>query len=58
MKKILTCGSCSVYTMKQECPKCSKKTVEAKPPRFSLDDKYASYRREVKRKELEEKGLL
>lgn len=44
--------------MKQECPKCSLKTVEARPPRFSLDDKYASYRREVKEKELKEKGLL
>tara|TARA_Y100000310_G_scaffold345524_1_gene465980 strand:+ start:6002 stop:6136 length:135 start_codon:yes stop_codon:yes gene_type:complete len=44
--------------MKQECPKCSAKTVEAKPPRFSLDDKYASYRREAKEKEREEKGLI
>ena len=58
MKKILFCGTCKVYTMKQECPKCSLKTVEAKPPRFSLDDKYSSYRREVKREELEEKGLV
>ena len=58
MKKILTCLECKTYTMKQECPSCSAKTVEARPPRFSLDDKYASYRREVKEKELKEKGLL
>jgi len=44
--------------MKQECPECSGKTVEAKPGKFSLDDKYASYRREVKEKEREEKGLV
>jgi rRNA maturation protein Nop10 len=44
--------------MKQECPTCSGKTVEAKPPKFSLDDKYASYRREVKEKKRKEKGLV
>ena len=58
MKKILVCETDHLYTMKQECPKCSGKTVEAKPPKFSLDDKYASYRREVKEKEREEKGLV
>ncbi len=58
MKKILTCQTCSLYTMKQLCPKCSGKTVEAKPPKFSLDDKYASYRREVKETSREEKGLI
>ncbi len=58
MKKILTCKTCNIYTMKQECPTCSGKTVEARPPRFSLDDKYASYRREVKENELKEKGLI
>jgi rRNA maturation protein Nop10 len=58
MKKILICGLCSKYTMKPECPSCSGKTVEAKPPKFSLDDKYASYRREAKENERKEKGLL
>ncbi len=28
------------------------------PPKFSLDDKYASYRREVRKKKFEEQGLL
>ena len=58
MKKILVCESCSKYTMKQQCPQCSGKTVEARPPKFSLDDKYASYRREVKETERIEKGLI
>ena len=58
MKRILYCGTCSKYTMKQECPSCGGKTVEARPPKFSLDDKYASYRREAKEAERKEKGLL
>ena len=58
MKKILFCGNCSKYTMKQECTVCSSKTVEARPPKFSLDDKYASYRRLAKEEERKEKGLI
>ena len=58
MKKILICKICHNYTMKQECSECGGKTVEAKPAKFSLDDKYAAYRREVKEEERRRKGLI
>ncbi len=43
--------------LEQLCPSCRTATIIPKPPKFSLDDKYAGLRREVKRKELGEKGL-
>lgn len=36
------CGKCG-YTLKEEC-KCGK-TKDAHPPKFSVSDKYAKYRR-------------
>ncbi|MBU0459684.1 MAG: ribosome biogenesis protein [Nanoarchaeota archaeon] len=56
-KRIHKCNSCQEYTMKEECSKCKSKTVLPKPPKFSLNDKYAHLRRKVKKKELTEKGL-
>ena len=44
------------YTMKEKCPHCGAATVLPKPPKFSLEDKYAGYRRDSKKKELVEKG--
>ncbi|NHJ00532.1 MAG: ribosome biogenesis protein [Candidatus Heimdallarchaeota archaeon] len=39
------------------CEKCNERFMNASPPRFSLHDKYAGYRRRMK--ELaKEKGLL
>ena len=58
MKKILICGTCKKYTMKQVCPSCAAATVEARPPKFSLDDKYAPYKREAKEALRKEKGLI
>ncbi len=37
---------------------CGDKTESLKPPKYSPVDKYANYRREAKRKEFQEKGLL
>ncbi|MFH1510768.1 MAG: nucleolar RNA-binding Nop10p family protein [Candidatus Woesearchaeota archaeon] len=54
---ILKCPGCGKYTMKEKCD-CGGVPVPPKPPKWSPDDKYASYRRQAKRKELEEKGLL
>ncbi|HLC71481.1 MAG TPA: RNA-protein complex protein Nop10 [Candidatus Nanoarchaeia archaeon] len=51
------CSSCQKYTLQQVCPSCNTATVIPKPPKFSLDDKYAGLRREAKRKGLMEKGL-
>lgn len=56
-KHILKCISCSSYTMKETCS-CGGKAVTSKPPKYSPEDKYGEYRREVKKKELVEKELL
>ncbi len=49
MKHIMICRSCKVYTMKQFCPKCSSKTDNPKPPKWSPDDKFGAYRRKAKK---------
>jgi len=40
------------------CSKCEVKTITPKPPKFALNDKYEPMRREIRKKELEKKGLL
>ena len=57
-KHIHKCGSCQLYTLHEACPKCQGKTIIPKPPKFSLNDKYSSYRRESKKEEFAEKGFL
>jgi len=47
---------CKKYTLKEEC--CGKNTIIKIPPRFSKQDKYASYRRKAKENEWRERGLL
>jgi len=51
------CNSCKIYTLKKECPQCNSLTLTPKPPKFSLEDKYANYRRKVKKEELIKKKL-
>ena len=43
--------------MSKECSQCKNKTLLPKPPKFSLDDKYAGYRREALKEKLIQKGL-
>ncbi len=57
MRHIFKCGECSAYTLKEEC-KCGGKAVTTKPPKYSPEDKYASYRRKAKKDLLEKEGLL
>ena len=57
MKHILKCSKCEKYTMKEKC-ECGGEAVNVKPPKFSIEDKYGSYRRKVKKPELTKKGLL
>jgi|TARA_B100002003_G_C14120155_1_gene538734 H/ACA ribonucleoprotein complex subunit 3 len=57
MKHILKCQDCGEYTLKEKC-KCGGKAVLAKPPKYSPEDKYGKYRRQVKKPELEKKGLI
>lgn len=57
MKKLLFCAGCSAYTMK-EVHSCGSRTATREPAKWSPEDKYGKYRREARRKELEEKGLV
>ncbi|MBI3031972.1 ribosome biogenesis protein [Candidatus Woesearchaeota archaeon] len=56
-KHILKCIGCQKYTMNEHCS-CGGKAVSPKPAKYSPEDKYGHMRREVKKKELIEKGLL
>ncbi|MHA1967166.1 MAG: nucleolar RNA-binding Nop10p family protein [Candidatus Hodarchaeales archaeon] len=42
---------------KQLCPKCNSQFRSAYPPKFSIHDKYADYRRKMK-EEAKQRGLL
>ncbi|MFW5991457.1 MAG: nucleolar RNA-binding Nop10p family protein [Candidatus Nanoarchaeia archaeon] len=55
-RHIMFCKLCQNYTMKESC--CDQKAVSSKPPKYSPEDKYAEYRRRVKRPELEKEELL
>ncbi len=43
--------------MQEKC-ECGGKALNPKPPKYSPEDKFGKYRREVKKKEWEKKGLL
>jgi len=58
MKHILKCDKCGIYTMKNICPKCNNETINPKPAKFSIDDKYGSYRRKAKSEFLVRDGLI
>ncbi len=49
VKTFYFCESCNEYTLKEDC--CNKKTINKTPPKYSPDDKYASYRKDIKKKE-------
>lgn len=57
MKHILKCISCGNYTLKEKC-NCDGSALNPKPPKYSLEDKYASYRRKAKESQLKEKNLI
>ncbi|RLE39624.1 ribosome biogenesis protein [Candidatus Woesearchaeota archaeon] len=57
MRHILKCSKCGGYTLNKKC-RCGGIAATIKPPKYSVEDKYAKYRREIKRKEREEAGIL
>ena len=57
MKHMFRC-ECGNYSLAKICSKCGKDTQQPKPPKFSLEDKYADYRRQTKKEELKKKKLL
>ncbi|MFX0098306.1 MAG: nucleolar RNA-binding Nop10p family protein [Candidatus Hodarchaeota archaeon] len=53
MPKLLKkCYDCGTYTMREPpCSSCNSENVKSVyPPKFSVDDKYGKYRREMKRR--------
>ncbi len=57
MEHIHKCPACQTYTLEKSCPACHQETFIPRPPKFSLEDKYAGLRREAKLEELKKKGL-
>ncbi|MBU1202359.1 MAG: RNA-protein complex protein Nop10 [Nanoarchaeota archaeon] len=47
MNRILRCPECGSYGLKKECS-CKSERISNKPPKYSPEDKYGSYRRTVK----------
>ena len=47
---IRKCSGCSIYTLKEKCPSCGNPTAMPIPPRYSPEDRYGKYRRELKLK--------
>jgi H/ACA ribonucleoprotein complex subunit 3 len=48
MNKILRCDACNTYTMQKTCPQCKAATRQAKPAKYSPEDRWGSYRRRAK----------
>jgi H/ACA ribonucleoprotein complex subunit 3 len=46
-KSILRCPKCNSYGLSQSCS-CGGKRTYSHPPKFSVEDKYAKYRRQAK----------
>lgn len=57
MKRILKCQNCGAYTL-QEKHSCGGTAINPQPAKWSPEDKYGYLRRQVKRKDWEEKGLV
>ncbi|OPX70985.1 MAG: Ribosome biogenesis protein Nop10 [Methanoregulaceae archaeon PtaB.Bin056] len=46
--RLKRCPRDRTYTLQDTCPACGEATVSAHPARFSPDDRYGKYRREMK----------
>lgn len=57
MYHIHRCPTCNIYTLKGICA-CGQATLLIIPPKYSPEDKYAHYRRQVKKAERITHGLL
>ncbi len=53
---ILVCPECKRYSMADTCPECDARTNTPHPSRFSPEDRYGKYRRELKALAEEEEG--
>ncbi len=48
--KLKKCKACEIYTLKDECPGCGKKTLTPRPGPFSPGDRHGKHRRKEKLK--------
>ncbi len=56
-KLLKKCSQCKTYTINAtQCPACSGPVVNAHPARFSIEDRYGSYRRKMKKEILSTKS--
>lgn len=46
---IYHCKMCDQYTLNPICQKCGEQTTHPAPPKFSPEDKYGKYRRQLKK---------
>ena len=54
MTHLYKCSKCGQYTLEQKkCPECGGPVSSPKPPKYSPQDKYGTYRRKAKRKAAE-----
>ncbi len=44
---ILKCRQCGKYTLSQTCQVCGVEAITPHPPKFSPEDRYGKYRREL-----------
>lgn len=51
MPDLLYCNNCKTYTLDEICSKCKANTVSKNPPRYSPEDHYGKYRRELKKQQ-------
>lgn len=49
MKSKMRKCACGIYTLKKICPICGNETKNPLPPRFSPEDPYGKYRRQMKK---------
>jgi len=49
MSYLFYCNKCLKYTLEKKCSKCNIQTIIKNPPRYSPQDHYGRYRRELKK---------
>lgn len=52
------CEKCNQYMLQETCPRCNVKTGNPNPPKYSVEDKYASYRRKAKEEQRISQNLI
>ena len=54
MKHLFKSEKCNCYTLNKKCPVCGNTTINPRPAKFSIEDKFGGYRRKAKKALLKE----